>query len=112
MLNTNYLRHSVLLHSTDVILQLQRRDNWLFEFVGLVLHQEPTLDGNRAYSQTTNSNSTNSESNFPKVRTTFYFGDLFAFKVKVTFIPYMFLNERTMYLSHMAYKIISVLFGE
>ena len=48
MLNTNYLRHSVLLHSTDVILQLQRRDNWIFEFVGLVLHQEPTLDGNRA----------------------------------------------------------------
>ena len=48
MLNTNYLRHSVLLHSTDVILQLQRRDNWLFEFVGLVLHQEPTLDGNWA----------------------------------------------------------------
>ena len=43
MLNTNYLRHSVLLHSTDVILQLQRRDNWLFEFVGLVLHQEPTF---------------------------------------------------------------------
>ena len=66
MLNTNYLRHGVLLHSTDVILQLQRCDNWLFEFVGLVLHQEPTLDGNRAYSRTTNINSTNSESNFPR----------------------------------------------